>query len=194
MNTSITASEIIEYNFCPRFIYFMLCLGIAQDEQRRFLVQKGRELHENKLKINKDYLRKKIGAVDKKLDFYYYSENLRLRGKMDEVLFLNDGSVAPLDYKYSEYNERLYATVKHQQVVYCLLLEEYFKKPANKAFVCFVLSKNYLHEFEIKESDKQHTLRQIDEIYDIIGTGLLPAATKSKGRCLDCCYRNICVK
>lgn len=44
----ITPSEVIEYLYCPRFIYFMNCLGIAQHEDQRFMVLKGREVHEQR--------------------------------------------------------------------------------------------------------------------------------------------------
>ena len=30
----ITVSDALEYLFCPRFIFFMHCLGIAQREER----------------------------------------------------------------------------------------------------------------------------------------------------------------
>ena len=32
----VTVSDALEYLFCPRFIFFMHCLGIAQREERRF--------------------------------------------------------------------------------------------------------------------------------------------------------------
>jgi CRISPR-associated exonuclease Cas4 len=38
----VTVSDALEYLFCPRFIFFMHCLGIAQREERRYKVQKGR--------------------------------------------------------------------------------------------------------------------------------------------------------
>ena len=43
----VTVSDALEYLFCPRFIFFMHCLGIAQREERRYKVLKGRELHES---------------------------------------------------------------------------------------------------------------------------------------------------
>ena len=64
----ITPSEVLEYIFCPRFVYFMSVLKIDQHEHRRHLVNKGRDIHELKLVQNKDYLRAKIGAKDKLLD------------------------------------------------------------------------------------------------------------------------------
>ena len=60
---SVTPSLVMEYLFCPRFIYFMECLNIPQHEERRLKVQLGRKVHETKQQINKDYLRKKIGCI-----------------------------------------------------------------------------------------------------------------------------------
>ena len=31
----ITVSDALEYLFCPRFVFFMHCLGIPQREERR---------------------------------------------------------------------------------------------------------------------------------------------------------------
>jgi len=88
MKVLITPSEIIEYLYCPRFIYFMFCMDIKQHEDKRFKVQKGREVHKEKSSTNKEYLRKKIGIVKKESDVYLSSENLHLKGIVDEVLTL----------------------------------------------------------------------------------------------------------
>jgi len=49
---SITASDILEYLFCPRFVYFQNYLDIPQHEEKRFKVQKGRTIYEDKTHIN----------------------------------------------------------------------------------------------------------------------------------------------
>ena len=46
---SVTASDILEHLFCPRFTYFQDYLQIPQHEEKRFKVQKGRTVHENKV-------------------------------------------------------------------------------------------------------------------------------------------------
>ncbi|HON97333.1 MAG TPA: hypothetical protein PK222_03655, partial [Bacteroidales bacterium] len=74
----ITPSEVIEYLFCPRFVYYMNVMKVDQHEHRRALVNKGRDIHKLKLVQNKDYLRKKAGAIDKLNDVYLSSENLKL--------------------------------------------------------------------------------------------------------------------
>ena len=100
----ITPSEIIEHIYCPRFTYFMNCLEIPQHEELRYKVLKGRELHDKKEKTNVGYLRKKLGCIDRDVSVYIASREIGVRGVVDEVLHLQDGSLAPLDYKYTEYN------------------------------------------------------------------------------------------
>jgi CRISPR-associated exonuclease Cas4 len=189
----ITPSEVIEYMYCPRFIYYMNVLKVQQHEHGRHLVNKGRLIHEQKLVSNKDYLRKKVGAVDKELDVYLTSEKLRLVGRMDEVLYLSDGSMAPLDYKYAIWEKKIYKTLLMQQTLYALLIEEHYAKPVNKAFLVYVRSKNHLEEVYINPKMKASAIKVIDSIFEIIDLSLYPKSTAHRTRCADCTYRNICV-
>ena len=50
---TITPSELIEYTYCPRFIYFMVTLDIPQREEKRFKVMKGRDVHKQKAAENR---------------------------------------------------------------------------------------------------------------------------------------------
>ncbi len=189
---SITPSHIIEYLFCPRFTYFEYVLAIPQYEERNFKVVKGREIHDQKLERNKAYLRKKIGATEKWVD--QYLTNLNLRGKIDEVLLLEDGTMAPLDYKFAEYKDRVFDTYKQQLYCYALLIEENFGKQVNKGFLVYVRSKNKLIEVEIDKEAKEEIRKSINNIQVIMEENYFPKATKYKRRCLNCTYRNICVQ
>jgi CRISPR-associated exonuclease Cas4 len=189
----ITPSEVIEYMFCPRFVYFMNVLGIDQHEHRRHLVSKGRDIHNLKLVQNKEYLRTKIGVKDKLLDAYLSSPSLHLVGKIDEVLFLNDGTAAPLDYKYAFWENKIYNTHRIQQCLYALLIEENFNVVSQKAFLVYVRSKNHLEEFAISQAMKKKALDILDDIFKIITIGSFPNVQTSTRKCEDCTYRNICV-
>ncbi|MFA5573381.1 MAG: CRISPR-associated protein Cas4, partial [Candidatus Bathyarchaeia archaeon] len=92
---SITTSDVIEYLFCPRFVYFIHCLRIPQREGRLIKVQKGRVVHKSKEKTNLGYLRKSYSVSDKLVGVYLNSKKYRIRGVMDEVLFFDDGSASP---------------------------------------------------------------------------------------------------
>ncbi len=188
----LTPSEIIEYLFCPRFIYFMHALNIPQHEDKRYKVTKGREVHEEKAEINKEYLRKRIGVTAKELNVYMSSERLYLKGEVDEVLTLADGSMAPLDYKFAEYKEVQYKTQFYQSLCYAMLITETYGKPANKGFIVYTRSSNKLIELQFCQNDVDELNEIIKQMLLIIQKGFYPKGTASKARCLDCTYRNIC--
>ena len=189
---SVTPSHIIEYLYCPRFTYFEYVLCIPQYEERHYKVEKGRQVHDQKLERNKDYLRKRIGAVEKFTDQYLTSE--LLRGKVDEVLLLNDGTMTPLDYKFAKFEGRIYETYRTQLECYAVLIEENFHKKVEKGFLVYTRSSNKLVEIAIDEIAKSEIRQVCKEVNDIIEKNVFPKATKFKQRCTGCTYRNICVK
>lgn len=189
---SLTPSHIIEYLYCPRFTYFEYVLRIPQHEEANYLVMRGRNLHDDKLEQNKEYLRKRLGVVEKLVD--QYLTNDLMRGRMDEVLTLQDNSMAPLDYKFAEYKDRVYDTYQTQLYCYAWLIEENFGKPVNKGFLVYTRSRNKVIEVEISEENKAHVKKAAADIFDIIEQNKYPKATKYKARCVSCTYRNMCVK
>lgn len=189
----ITPSEIIEHLYCPRFTYFMHCLDIPQHEELRYKVLKGRELHEIREKTNVDYLRKRLGVVDKELSVYIASKSLRVRGIIDEVLHLSDGTLAPLDYKYTEYSDFTFQTHKIQSTLYAMLITENYHKQVKKGFICYTKNANKIKEIVYKEQDFCYVKDLIIEIFDVILKSFYPKKTRWQNKCIDCCYRNICV-
>ena len=190
---SITVSDVLEYLFCPRFIYFMYCLLIPQHEEKRFKVNKGRQVHERKEKLDKSYLRKKLGVVRKEVSVYLSSEKYPVRGIVDEVLFLEDGTAAPLDYKFAEYKNKVFKTYRYQLALYALLIQEIYDITVKKGFICYVRSNNYVKEVSLSERDFENAIKVVDEILEIIQNCNHPKKPKGLSKCIDCCYRNICV-
>jgi len=191
---SITASDILEYLFCPRFIYFENYLDIPQHEEKRFKVQKGRTIHEDKIQFNPQYLRKKLGCVERKKSVYLSSATKGIRGIVDEILFMNDGTAAPLDYKYAEYKDVTFKNHKYQLTLYSQLIRERFEVPVNRGFIVYTRSRNKLIEVLITEKMYAELDKIIIGLRDIIQKGLYPKPSKYRARCADCCYRNICEK
>jgi len=147
----VTVSDALEYLFCPRFIFFIHCLGIAQHEEQRYKVLKGRELHELREKVNREYVRKRLNCVRKEVSVYLTSHKHHFKGEVDEVLFLEDGTAAPMDYKYAEYKDTIYRTHKYQAALYGLLIREHFGVDVKRGFVCYTRSNNYVAEIDLRE-------------------------------------------
>ena len=189
----VTPSVIIEYLFCPRFIYYEHCLGIPQHEEKRFKVLKGREVHEGKERTNVDHLRKRLGCVRKETAVWLASTRYHIKGEIDEVLFLADGTCAPLDYKFAEYKEGLFRTHKYQSALYGLLIKDNYDREVKKGFICYVRSRHMVKEILFTEALFNEAITIVKEVLKIIQTGYYPRGTKYSASCIDCCYRNICV-
>lgn len=189
----ITPSEVLEHVYCPRFTWFMTVQNIPQHEETRFKVLKGREVHRRRATENRDYLRRKIGAVRREIEVYLASPTLRLRGIVDEVLWLKDGTMAPLDYKYTESRETVFKTHETQIVLYAMLIQDVYQQTVTRGFVAYVRDGSELLEVPVTEAAITQARWLIGQIFDIIRTGRLPARASSRLRCEDCCYKNICV-
>lgn len=189
----LTPSEILEYIYCPRFSWFMHVQNIPQHEEKRFKVLKGREIHRRRATENKNYLSKKIGATKREIDVYLASPKLQLRGIVDEVLWLKDNTMAPLDYKYTEPQKQTFKTHESQIILYGMLIEEVYQNPVEHGYVAYIRNGSQLQEVDITKNRKEKLSLIIKEIFEIIQTGKLPAGTKSRLRCEDCCYQKICI-
>ncbi len=189
---SITPSHILEYLYCPRFTFFEYVLRIPQYQDKFFKVQKGREIHERKARENMDYLRKRIGVVQKYIN--QYLTNDLLRGEVDEVFLLMDGSMAPLDYKYAEFKDKIFETYRTQLYCYAWLIEDNFGRRVRKGYLVYTRSQNHLVEIEIRPEDLEHVKSCALAIRNIIAKNLFPKATRFKKRCTECTYRNICIQ
>jgi CRISPR-associated exonuclease Cas4 len=188
----ITVSDVMEYLFCKRFIYFMYCMGIPQHEEKRYKVLKGRALHEAREKVNKSYIRKKLQCVRKDVAVYLASRRYHVKGEVDEVLFMEDGTAAPLDYKFAEFKDKVYRTHRYQSALYGLMIADTYGVAVNRGFVCYTRSNHLVKEVKLSAKDFERAIAMVNEVLEIIQKGFYPEATKYKVRCVDCTYRNIC--
>ena len=190
--TIITISDVLEYLFCPRFIYYMHCLDIPQHEEKRFKVMKGREVHEEKFITNPDYLRKKLGVIKKEINVFIASKQHHIKGIVDEVLFLDDGTAAPFEYKFAEFKDTIFQTYKYQLVLHAIMIRENYHIDVKRGFLCFTRSYNHIETVEFSEANFERGLEIIHEILEIIDKGFYPNKSKYKNKCIDCCYATIC--
>lgn len=190
----LTVTHVHEHLFCPRYTYFEYVLRVPERQERRPLVMKGRHVHEERRRINPNYLRKKLGVLDRRFDVPLASTRLGLRGAVDEVLTLADGTMAPFDYKFAEYPGSVYHNQKVQSALYGLLIQEMFGVPVRRGFLCFIRSSHRVVEVEHTAEDYAEAETILTEVLDVIQGEVYPRATSWKARCRDCCYRNICLR
>lgn len=190
----LTVTHVLEHLYCPRFTYFEYVLKVPERQGLRPLVQKGRQVHEERRRINPHYLRKKLGVVHRAFDVPLASSVLGVRGSVDEVLTLVDGSMAPFDYKFAEAPREVFHNQKVQSALYGLLIRETFQVPVHRGFLCYTRSKHRVVALEHTEADYDEAKQIVAEVFAVIQMGRFPQATSWKARCRDCCYRNICIQ
>ena len=194
LDTYLTPTHVLEHLFCPRFTYFEQVLHVPEYQERRLKVQMGRAAHEERKRINPGYLRKKLGVVKRELEVEMSSAAHRLKGIVDEVVWLKDGSLAPLDYKFAQDKGRLFDNIRIQSVLYAMLIRETYGRPVVRGFICYTRSNYAIREIEFLPTDFDRAEEVVEEVFDVIRTGFFPPPTRSPRRCSDCCYRNMCVK
>lgn len=187
----ITASLLIEYWYCPRFIYFMKVLEIKQQEQNRLKVQKGRTIHEKK-SLAPEYLRKKLSVVKQEKDIYLSDPDLGICGIIDEILTFENGDVSLLDYKFARKKDK-FNTQFLQGVFYSLLINANYYNEPDYFYLVYTRESTVPEKYEIKAKDREKVLDSIAKVKHIINTGFFPEATKYKMRCNDCTYKKVCV-
>lgn len=188
---SLTPSHLIEHQYCPRYTYFEYVLCIPQNEQKYGKVMRGRQLHDQKLEQNKGYLRKRLGVAQRTDDCYLTMPGLR--GIIDEVLELQDGRFAPLDYKFAVWKNRVMPTYQLQLTCYALLVEANFPGEVTNGYLVYTRSKHKVVEVPIGPAERDRAYRLIAETQRVIRESIYPKATKNKRQCVTCTYRNICV-
>ena len=190
----LTVTHVLEHLYCKRFTYFEYVLLVPERQERRPLVLKGREVHHERRRTNPTYLRKKLGVTHQQFDLPLSSAELGVRGSVDEVLTLADGTMAPFDYKFAEAPREVYHNQKMQSALYGLLIREAFGAPVRRGYLCYVRSQHRIVELDHTEEDYATVRRVLAEILEVIQAGVFPPATAWRARCRDCCYRNICVQ
>jgi len=188
----VTLTDVVEFTFCSRFIYFMHCLKIPQHEERLFKVRKGRTVHKVRSLTNRQYLRHKIDVVRKENEIFLASVTLRIKGKVDEVLFLADDSAAPMEYKFAEFKDNVWKTHLFQLTLQGLLISENYGVPVHSGFVCYTRSNNLVQRVDFETRHFEKALATIEKLLEIIDTGKYPEKGTSKRSCLECCYKNVC--
>jgi CRISPR-associated exonuclease Cas4 len=169
----------------------MEVLKIRQYEEKRLKVLIGREIHEKKA-LQPDYLRKKLGVIKQEKDVYLSAPELGICGILDEILFLEDGSISLLDYKFA-YNKHKFKTQFLQNVLYAMLIESNYHTSVNACYIVYTREKNEPVRYPVTSRDKEKISDSIKKVNRIVKEGYYPPATPDRKKCGDCTYRRICV-
>lgn len=186
----LTATDLMNYLYDPRIIYFVHVLKIPQATTAKEL--KGREKYEEfKKKSKRNKIIQELPHLPKIYNVYLTSEKYGFATKVDCIAINKDkGEAYPIQVKYSSKPHVLYRGQKFQIIMEVMLIEERLGYKVPFGFVKFLKSGDFV-KVDISERLKTELLQIFSEIEDIIRLEKLPRPSPHKRKRVDSCYRNI---
>ncbi|MEM3382793.1 MAG: CRISPR-associated protein Cas4 [Nitrososphaerales archaeon] len=188
----IAISDIKQYHFCPRIIYFSKVLGV--EERLTESEEKGKEAHNDFHKKEKRrsslFGLKSIKIIQKWTALYIKSEKLRLHGILD-MLIKTDNEFIPVEFKYTKAPNRPQKGHIYQIVAYSLLVEESFHTIVKRVAIYYSKDDKILI-IPLTEEMRSHVLWTLKQILKIIHEEKLPETFPPERKCKSCGYFWIC--
>jgi len=154
MDEWIQVSDITQFFYCPRKVYFRRVLGLEIAPRPK--MELGREEHEKeheRVEHRKNVYGIKREEISKIChDLMIESEKLGLYGKIDSVVFLESGEIIPVELKYTHTPEVI-RNWRKQLTAYALLLEDKYNTRVRRGIFYFQQQKKVV-EVEITHQDK----------------------------------------
>ncbi|HDI32234.1 MAG TPA: CRISPR-associated protein Cas4, partial [Thermofilum sp.] len=183
----VSVSDIKQYFYCPRVIYYMHALGLR--ERQTYSMNEGKEVHQDirrkEARRLTPVLKRRFGKWKKVFGLRLYSERLGLSGVLD-VLLIRGKEYVPMEYKVAEItSKRPPPNHFYQLVAYALLVEDRFNVLVRKGFIYYHLSDRVLMTAITSES-KKYIVRVILPRIRMIMKGSFPYVKAIKKRCRNC--------
>lgn len=187
----LIATDLMNYCYCPRIIYFVHVLKIPQATTRK--EYKGREKDlEFKAKAKRTKVVKEADFLPKLFQVHLESGALEMKTIADSIMINGKNKEAyPIQAKYAFTPREIFRTQRLQLAMEAMLIEDQLKYRVPYGFIKFMRSNELVKVF-IDAKLKEEVIQCFREIKEITRTEIMPEGTEYKKRCADCCYKNIC--
>lgn len=199
--TGISIFEVIDYIYCPRIIYYEKTLKISESKMEAFKEEEKKRLEEkgmrnrrwvwDRLKLRKQSINNLEQWTNKEFNKELYSQKYHFHGKLDEILYLDEGTIVPLYYHNSKYTAREDEQYKNLMTLFFMLIEENYETECQKGYMLF-LKDSSLKKIECTDRDFENIKQYIAKTLELIETEKYPLEAEGGTKCRDCYYKKIC--
>jgi CRISPR-associated exonuclease Cas4 len=187
----LNASDLTQYYYCKRKVYFLKVAGVQAPIRRKMEVGKEEHSYESKRMLERNDLfgipREDVREVAKRK--FLASEKLRLKGIVDVLLTLKDGCYVPVEIKYTDDPEANLSR-KKQLLAYMLLCEEALGGRCDFGVLYFSVQ-NTSVKLTASEGDKQAVKADLKAIWEMFRTESLPRKAPA-WKCAYCEVKRYC--
>lgn len=184
----ITVSDIKQYTYCPRVVFFTYLQPV--DKKTTYKMEVGQSSQEiwEKLESRRKLKKYHLEEGERVFNFFLASSKLGLTGKLDLYLWSKEG-LFPVEFKHT--TQKPQRNHLHQLAAYALLLEEKFNLVVKKGFV-YMIPVGDIYVFDLTQDLKEEVLGIVSSIQEMISREQMPEKTKHRNKCNDCEYQNFC--
>lgn len=187
MEPVLKVSDIKQYLYCPRIVYFTYVLPVEKKTTPKMEIGKEEHLKTARLEGRRRLRAYGLTEGERFFNTYLFSPRLGLEGVLDMYLAVPRGSF-PVDFKNTC---RLAVNHKYQLLAYALLLEDQLGRPVRGGFIYLIPLGRAIY-VEATPEARLYTKRLLGAIRGLIKRQHFPAVARRAGRCADCEYRNYC--
>lgn len=188
----LNVADLVQYYYCPRKVYFLKVLQVPFIPKRKMDFGGSEQKKEKKRVVE----RKDIFGIERDIvrdilrKVYIENTEIGLCGQIDIVLRLKDGSLIPIDIKYTDYAE-VHRRWRKQLTAYAMLLDYKFSCSVMKGILYFS-KQNKQIIIDIDDKDKEFVLKDLETIRALIKSEILPRKS-SENICKYCEVSRYCV-
>ena len=165
-----------------------------KEEEKKRLEEKGminRRWVWDRLKLRKHSINNLEQWTNKEFNKELYSQKYHFHGKLDEILYLDEGTIVPLYYHNSKYTAREDEQYKNLMTLFSMLIEENYQIECQKGYILF-LNDSSLKKIECTTKDFENIKQYIAKTLELIETEKYPLEAEGGTKCRDCYYKKIC--
>ena len=184
----LRVSDIKQYFYCPRIIYYTYCLPVPHPVTHP--MQVGTAEHEvlSVFERRRSLRRYGLHKGERRFHVSLNAPSLGLAGVLDMLVVTPERSF-PVEFKHTD--QRLNMNAKFQLAAYAMIVEECLGKPVEYGFVYRVLKQN-ITVIPVSTELRQRVFSALDDIRDLIQQERMPDPPRQSGKCVECEFRRYC--
>lgn len=184
----LKVSDIKQYLYCPRIIYFNYVLPVERKVTRKMEYAKEEHLELDRLEKRRKLVRYRLDEGERFFHVRLQSSHLGMEGVLD-MLISSPAGLYPVEFKHTIRGPEL--NHKYQLVAYAMLVEEHYNRPVRFGFLYLSPGKR-IFSIEVTPNARIFVKRLAGMIRRIIECQQMPPRSRSQRRCRDCEFRNYC--
>jgi CRISPR-associated exonuclease Cas4 len=184
----LIVTSLKQYGYCPRIVYHETILG--RTRPTTYKMDDGVLAHEAERQRARRRKLSQYGIDNgqRVFNLRLRDPQLRLTGIMDEVIYLPDGNIIPVDYKVAKQVSRSH---RLQICAYAMLIESVLGGSVPHAFV-YLIPLRKTQRIRLDKRLRDDTLAALEEMRHMITSEIMPPPINIPAKCTSCEFRRFC--